>query len=378
MHDQRTWISISLVAVAVGCSGAYDARASTPERVEAPPPRAHTSAVDHEADEVGETGAPMVGGDFRVLAIDSGQGDCTLVQCPNGSNILIDCGSTRHGESSREHVREVLERELGDTGIHALVLTHPDRDHYNWLPEVVGGRDIARVLFAGDPSAYSEGEMPTWMRGRAAVTFFGERHDPPEAPSDLLDCGPVDVHVLAANVPAGGGEADDRGWNSNSGSIVLRFGLPGADRALAILTGDATWYTERAIREAYPASFLRAQLLRLGHHGTSITSTEQEWVEAVQPAAAFSSAGHHASWRHPRCAVVDRVEAAGSLSAASCHWTECGTPTTSECDATSTQGWCRRRSEVAYFDTFSSGEIDFRFTNGELVEPQVARGACGG
>ncbi|MEQ9078157.1 MAG: MBL fold metallo-hydrolase [Sandaracinaceae bacterium] len=317
-----------------------------------------------------------MGREFRVLAIDSGQGDCTLVQCPNGSNILIDCGSTVHAQSSRDHVREVLSRELGDSGIDALVLTHPDRDHYNWLPEVVGSRAVDRVLFAGDPSAYSEGQMPEWMRGRAGVTFFGERHDAPDAPSDLLDCGPVDVHVLAANVPAGGGEADDRGWNSNSGSIVLRFGLPGADRALAILTGDATWYTERAIREAYPASFLRAQLLRLGHHGTSVTSTEQDWVEAVQPSAAFSSAGHHASWRHPRCVVVDRVEAAGSLAAVSCHWTECGTPTTSECDSSSTRGWCRRRSEVAYFDTFSSGEVDFRFANGELVEPQVARGEC--
>ena len=30
--------------------------------------------------------------------VEIGQGDCTLIQCPNGGFILVDAGSTAHGD----------------------------------------------------------------------------------------------------------------------------------------------------------------------------------------------------------------------------------------------------------------------------------------
>ena len=36
--------------------------------------------------------------------VEIGQGDCTLIQCPNGGFILVDAGSTAHGD--RDAVRD--------------------------------------------------------------------------------------------------------------------------------------------------------------------------------------------------------------------------------------------------------------------------------
>ncbi len=42
--------------------------------------------------------------------VEIGQGDCTLIECPNGGFILVDAGSTAHGDRDavREYVRDQL------------------------------------------------------------------------------------------------------------------------------------------------------------------------------------------------------------------------------------------------------------------------------
>lgn len=39
--------------------------------------------------------------ELRVHFIDVGQGDCTLIECPGGGVILVDCGSLGGGDKDR-------------------------------------------------------------------------------------------------------------------------------------------------------------------------------------------------------------------------------------------------------------------------------------
>ena len=44
--------------------------------------------------------------------VEIGQGDCTLIECPNGGFILVDAGSTAHGDRDavRDYVRDQLDQ----------------------------------------------------------------------------------------------------------------------------------------------------------------------------------------------------------------------------------------------------------------------------
>ncbi|MFO0710898.1 MAG: hypothetical protein U0353_13720 [Sandaracinus sp.] len=106
-----------------------------------------------------------------------------------------------------------------------------------------------------------------------------------------LDCGDVDVRILAANVAPTGSHASDESWITNSASIVLRLHREvEGSRFTAILTGDATFDTERAMLSAYAnePAILDADLLRVGHHGTDVTSSSDEWFAATTPRIAHA------------------------------------------------------------------------------------------
>jgi len=95
-----------------------------------------------------------------------GQGDCTFVKTPEGSNVLIDCGSTRDGDpiEARNYVQQVI----GAGGkIDVLVVTHPDADHYNYLRGALQGITVDKVLYVGDSSEYPQDSFDGWLSSHA-------------------------------------------------------------------------------------------------------------------------------------------------------------------------------------------------------------------
>ena len=76
--------------------------------------------------------------EFTFVFVGIGQGDCCLVKCPNGKIIMVDCGSSNDSQSLGESWEAIsLLRTPQWCGgkknkLEALILTHPDQDHYNW------------------------------------------------------------------------------------------------------------------------------------------------------------------------------------------------------------------------------------------------------
>ncbi len=83
--------------------------------------------------------------------------------------------------------------------------------------------------------------------------------------------------------------------DANETSVVLRVDY-GAHRFL--LTGDAERDEETWLLGAHPAEALRADVLKLGHHG-SRTSTTAPLLDAVQPRVAIASVGRGNRYGHP-------------------------------------------------------------------------------
>ncbi len=76
--------------------------------------------------------------EFKFVFVAIGQGDFCMVRCPDGKIVVIDCGRTSQGLGQTTWVDEtaILLRDGSWAGgnnnkVDALILTHPDADHYN-------------------------------------------------------------------------------------------------------------------------------------------------------------------------------------------------------------------------------------------------------
>src|SRR5258706_7808741 len=66
-----------------------------------------------------------------VVAAAVKSGNCVLIKCPNGSQILNDCGSLDKGTESAV---KMIKEQIAGTSSLFVAISHPDRDHYNLIP----------------------------------------------------------------------------------------------------------------------------------------------------------------------------------------------------------------------------------------------------
>jgi competence protein ComEC len=239
-------------------------------------------------------------GKLNIHFMDVGQGDSTLIKCPNGKNILIDSGSL--SRINPITVRQYLLSQLDPRRqkIDTLIVTHPDKDHYSLLQEVLEGVTVGQAFWTGNKEDFKIDSFQTWFFNspfkRVHLTetdFDSERQE-----NTKIECGGARVYLLAAGVIS-----SKSSTNALSAVLMIRFG-----DFEAVLTGDATTATEKVILDRYPADWLDIDLLKIGHHGSLTTSTSEEWAITLSPEVAVVSAGDENRFGHPREEVIKRLE----------------------------------------------------------------------
>ena len=107
--------------------------------------------------------------------------------------------------------------------------------------------------------------------------------------------GEVELHVLW---PPPGADSE----NDDSVVLKLRF----RNRSI-LLTGDIEKKTEAALT----TTDLRADVVKVAHHGSRTSSTEP-FVTATKPRYAIISVGRDSMFGHPHAEVVQRWQAVGA------------------------------------------------------------------
>ena len=219
--------------------------------------------------------------------IDVGQGDALALRTPAGRWVLFDAGRGWSGsDAGRTTIVPYLRRRGGE--LHAFVLSHPHSDH------VGGGASVLAALHATQywDGAYVTGSDPY----RASLAEASRQHISWHRvhSGDSLRLDGVSIRFLAPD-SAWTALLDDP--NEASAVALVQYG-----QIRFLMTGDAE-RGEEGWMLARDATELRADVLKVAHHGSSTSSTPA-FLDAVNPKLALISVGAANTYGHPSPAVV--------------------------------------------------------------------------
>lgn len=241
-------------------------------------------------------------GKLEVSVLDVGQGDSIFVVSPRGHTLLIDGGGAflgfpghpEHGAS--DPGEEAVSPYLWSRGfkhINVVALTHAHQDHIGGLQAVLDNFRVGTLWIGRDVSAPSLARLEE-TASRDHIPIVHESRGAPfpwdGVTSEIL--WPQEASQDATALP------------KNNDSLVLH--LRYRERSV-LLPGDAEKQAERQMLAEDDPGDLRADILKVGHHGSKNSST-REFLAAVAPRIAVISDGADNPYGHPSPDLLERLQ----------------------------------------------------------------------
>jgi competence protein ComEC len=228
---------------------------------------------------------------LRVWFADVGQGDGIIIRTPSRETIVVDGGKqSTFTQEVDDHV------PLIDRTIDLVVVTHADADHVTGLVNLIASGRVQAVLLNRDASVTTK----TYARLLAAVDQQHVLVIEAQA-GQVFDFGEVHVRVLW---PTAAGLAAAKTTNERSVVVKVTYGQEDV-----LLTGDAPDIVEQHLLEQ--GTDVRAEVLKVGHHGSAHSSTFA-FLQAVRPTLAVLSVGVKNTYGHPAQRVLADLERVGA------------------------------------------------------------------
>ena len=238
--------------------------------------------------------------------LDVGQGDCIIIQLPDGKNMIIDGGNNYNAVKS--HILNFL-NTYNITVFDYLMLTHTDADHVGSLDDVILNTDVKRVYIpevstqtittgvysdfvtAVQNEGLAEGDIKTTVMGDSIQSDAGY---------EIVFFTPLTS--MHSEVKSGNAEK----INAVSPIIILYYGGKSV-----MFTGDATSSSEAlfletiAVHSTLKNRNVDVDILKVAHHGSKTSSTTA-FLNAVKPEISVISVGNN-NYGHPETELIERL-----------------------------------------------------------------------
>ena len=229
-----------------------------------------------------------VEGEAEFHFIDVGQGDAALIRTSAG-HVLIDAGTNDSEDALIAYLKAEGIKEL----VYA-VFTHPHEDHIGGADAVLDYCDVKNVIMPERTSTTGD-----YTRLMDAIEVE-KAHVIIAEPEAVYTVGGLQMTILG---PIGSEYKD-----INNDSIVLRVDF---GESSVLYTGDAEDVSEKEMLSRYALNGkLDCDLLKLGHHGSD-SSTTEDFLKAVSPTMAVISCGEGNSYGHPKQEILIRLNRYG-------------------------------------------------------------------
>jgi competence protein ComEC len=244
-------------------------------------------------------------GKLEISVLDVGQGDSLFIVTPEGKTLLIDGGGAfggfsgqaqSHGTDPGEEAVSPYLWSRGFKKIDVVALTHAHQDHVGGLNAILENFRVGQLWIGREVDSPALAKLESLARAKQVGIHYEARGD-----SFPLD-GVVGTFLWPEK-----SAADTAVAAKNNDSLVLR--LKFRDEAL-MLPGDAEKQAEHAMLTENREEDLPAEVLKIGHHGSKNSMTE-EFLHAVNPKVAIISAGEDNPYGHPSAELLERLDTAG-------------------------------------------------------------------
>lgn len=214
---------------------------------------------------------------YRLTAIDVGQGQCLILQT-NDRYYMVDCGGDSGDTAANRAIGLLLSQ--GIFRLDGLIITHYDADHATGAPQLLSIIP-ADTIFLPDMDEENE------IRENLVQRYADKIHWVEETVS--LEADGIEI------IPSF--ETKD----SNESSLCVLFQQENCD---ILITGDRSKEGERYLIENTDLPDL--EILVAGHHGSK-SSTSWELLEATRPEIVIISVGEDNSYGHPSWETLERL-----------------------------------------------------------------------
>ncbi len=223
-----------------------------------------------------------------IYVLDVGQGDSIFLRGPSGKTMLVDASESNMYERIDAFLQQQAIKQLD-----VVVGTHPHADHIGAMEQVVTHYKIGAYYM---PDAQNQTRMFENLLDALAEHNINVKEASGGKQSTISWEEGIEVRILS---PLPDVEYD----NLNDSSVILHVKYGNTS---ILLTGDAETFAEKAALKALPEEYFRSTVLKVGHHGSSSSSSDA-FLDAVSPKIAVVSLGKDNDYGHPHKETLEAL-----------------------------------------------------------------------
>ena len=267
-------------------------------------------------------------GDLAVHFLDVGQGDCIIIELPDGKKAIIDAGGDEANTTQTDCETKIVQSidELKIKTFDYMILSHSDEDHVEFMVTVLEKYDVKQIYRPAFNSSIERDSNINPQYGTIETKIYNKfviavQEEQKQGASVEFNLGKKQIDGVGykfdifgvseewySKDKVGASVTDPKIKNKVSPMVLLSYNSEEDVRRI-MFTGDAEGKGgnngESLFLNGYKDN-IDIDLLKIGHHGSE-SSASTEFLQRLDPEYAVISVGTQGKHGHPRQECLDRL-----------------------------------------------------------------------